>query len=597
MDLFNYAKEKPEIKLRPYQETAIKNSLSAMDKGDNRQLLILATGLGKTICMAELVKQRRKFGKILLLAHREELLDQAGEKISWLNPDINMQIEQASKYAEDNAELVLASVATLGRYDSKRIQRFNPSDFGTVLIDEAHHASAETYQNIINYFVHDKCLLFGVTATPNRSDDEDLSSVFNFVCYKMDIVDGTKQGFLSPIVSHRVSSKTDLSKVRTTAGDFNIKDLANAVNTQERNTLIVDTYLKRFPDKKAIVFCSDLDHASALENEFNKCGIKSVSITGDTDKNLRKQYINDFKSKDGSIKIVLNFGVLTEGFDYEELDLIIQARPTQSQLLLTQIAGRSTRLSEGKSVSHIVEIIDHHSSKTATTAKIFGFRQEFDCEDHDFLECIRKAEEFEREKEFFNPYNCASWSDMLLRYERATKQNPAGNAPFVGGGGGPREFIVKELTYNTFTPSDLYFESRYRYMKSKAGTLKLIHTDKDRDKKYRIQIYPNGLGGCDVTMHSKNSNAGFYDKPELNVSYRCASQAAAAKKIEEYILLNYPEWDILLNINSAWRKRASVEPVTDKQWALVQRYKLSMKPKSELTKAEAMELLSLHFGK
>jgi hypothetical protein len=98
-------------------------------------------------------------------------------------------------------------------------------------------------------------------------------------------------------------------------------------------------------------------------------------------------------------------------------------------------------------------------------------------------------------------------------------------------------------------------------------------------------------------MHQKPTTAGFYDKPEQVVAYRCHSQAEAAKKIEEYILINYPEWDRLLNVNAAWRKRAQFEPATDKQWALIQRYSLTRKPKNEVSKAEAIELLSIHFGK
>lgn len=586
-----------KFNLYPYQQDAVSRVIGNYTSGKSkRQMIVLATALGKTPTMAAIAKWVFQNTKkpILLLAHRQELLDQAIDEFAdFTGSDYNCEIEKAESHVSMTSHAVMASVATLGRDGSERITKFPRDYFGAVLIDEAHHSFSDSYRRIIEYFSPEQfnTLLVGVTATPDRTDKESLAQVFDTVAYKMDIVDGTKQKYLTPVISYRVGSQTDLSQVRTTAGDFNLKDLSLAVNNKERNTLIVDIYKTRFPDKRAIVFATDLNHVHELTHEFNSIGVRSAAITGESKSDDRRRDIEDFKS--GKIKVIVNYGVLTEGYNDKPLDLAIMARPTQSKLLLTQILGRLTRKCEGKDVSHFVEIIDMQSNKTATAAQVFHFRQDFDCEGHDFLECMNKAASLVAEKDYFNPYNCDSWSNMLLRFEAANPRNPSGliGAPTERG---PRQ--DKEAIYSEFNPSLEYYDGRYRYFYF-GDTLKLLHTDQQEGFRYQVLATTNPIGGYDIGMYRKTIDARKSDPATTVIKFRGTTAPDAVRKMEDWILENHPEWDILLNINARWRKKAQTEACTDKQYNLIIKMKISTKPQNQISKAEAMNMLSEHFAK
>jgi superfamily II DNA or RNA helicase len=588
------------VTFRPYQrqsvDTVIKNYTSGASK---RQLIVLATGLGKGICMGGIVDWSLKVLKkpVMILAHREELLEQVAFEVGLvIGPDYLIEIEQADRRASLQAHIVMASVATLGREGSKRIERFPRDHFGVICIDEAHHSCAVSYRNVIERFKPEdyNTKLCGLTATPRRGDKESISDIFDTMAYNLDIVRGTREKYLCPIVSWRVSSQTDLSRVRTTAGDFNLKDLSAAVNNQARNTLIVETWQKRFPDKQALVFATDLDHVQRLTEEFQSIGVSAVGVTGDMPKEERRAAVEGFKN--GSIKIALNFGIFLEGFNHPRLELIIQARPTQSQLLITQVSGRLTRLFEGKTVGHIIEIIDEHSSKTATVAKIFNFRQEFDCEGHDFLECSTVADQMISEKEEFNPYNCVSWSEMKIRFERSTKQNPQGFKVRTIEERSPGEREAKEDIFSEFNENNDYFDSRYRYFKSNT-LFKFIHSDRDSSMRYQVIAYPNGLGGYDCALMKKPLDAPRSSSAEKEIAYRGASAPDAIRKMEDYILDYHQDWDRLLWIHAPWKKKAQTECCSDKQYALILKNGLSRLPQNQISKMDASNLISGFFSR
>ncbi|MBK9392034.1 MAG: DEAD/DEAH box helicase [Bacteroidetes bacterium] len=589
---------RPPFKPFPYQATAIENALTTFKSGKSRkQIVVLAIGLGKTPLAAAIAKDffdQNK--KVLFLAHREELLTQAEEEFKWVNPNISVGYEIAERSASLNDQLVLASVQSIGRSGSARILKYPKTHFDAVITDECHHASSSTYMNILDYFVENSsCLSLGITATPNRHDEESLEDIYDHVAFKMDIVDGTRSGEITPIIPHRISSKTDLRSVRTTAGDFNLGDLSKAVNNTERNTLIVETYLKRFRDKKGLIFATDLDHVDRLTNELRSHGVRAHSITGETPKEERRAAVAAFKNKE--VDILVNFATLTEGFNAPHCDFMIMARPTQSELLLTQCVGRVTRKYPGKETCHVVEIIDLHSAKTATVSKIFGFKQTFNPEEHSVLECMKLADKLEREKEYFNPWNCDSWSDMILRHERATPQNPRGNELFkpISSGGAPKE--KKEDLYSTFIDPEAYYDSRYRYFKTKFGSVKLTQRCMVRKKRYQISAYRNALGGFDAEMKAKHIESAIQDPAELVVKFRGANMPDAIKKMEHYVLENFPDWDVLLNVNSSWRQRAALESCSEKQYQLIKKFKLSPLPQTEISKSAASDLISAYFNR
>jgi len=577
----------------------------------NSQLLVLSTGLGKTICFAALadwvIKQHD--GRVLVLAHREELLEQAEEKIRRvIGGEVAIGREQAGNRASVQFDkIVTASVATLGRSITEpgagvfvdgvmqsvtkpndRLARFPRDHFKLIIIDEAHHSTADTYKNILNYFAgpDSNTWVLGVTATPKRTDKESLREVYKRVAFKMDIVDGTKLGFLAPVVSHRVSSRTDLDGVKTTAGDFNIKALAERVNNQERNSLIVSTYLERFKGQQCIVFATDLDHARAIDSEFDRLGVVSAAISGDMGKDERREAIKAFK--EGRVEVLTNFGVLTEGFDHERLSVIINARPTKSRLLLTQIVGRGTRLHPQKEKCDFVEIVDNHSEETATCAEIFGFKQKFDCEAVSFVDCIRMAEAMEIEKEYFNAWILDSVSEMQRRFSLATPDDPSGSGK--PNWDGDRDDRVADR-----------FDSRYRYYSTSGGSFKLNYTDRgtrempiNPPNKYLVRIEPDGMGGYTSTLSIVKKG----EPAQKLYLFECYTVLEAAHKVEDCIQENYSDWDILLNLKAGWRKKAAGEPCTDKQWSMIQKFKLSRgRSKHEITKADAMEIISKFFNK
>lgn len=591
---------------REYQVEAETSVVKNYSSGKNRQLIVLATGGGKTYIISRVIKWALETVKkpILFVAHRDELLAQAEIQFRrTLGNEPNIEREKAEDHATTNADIVLASVQTIGRTDSKRIEKFPADHFGAVIVDEAHHALSITYLNIINRFVSSPSVLsLGVTATPFRSDKESLDQIYDVVAYRRGILELCKDKWLVPPVSYRISTKTDLAKVRTTAGDYNLKDLSGAVNNSDRNTLIVETYVKRFSDKKAILFGADLEHIRRLRDEFQSIGISAECVDGETPREERARILAQFKA--GIIKIVLNFGVLTEGFDDETLPLIIQARPTQSMLLLTQIVGRALRLHEGKERAEIVEIVDMHSQKTATTAQIFGFRQDFDCEDHDFLECCLKAESLKAQMPEFNPYNCRSWSNMLALFEENKNMRLRAASMMTPMGGNMGGIDRKSAEDIYFEEPDArgnrnpnYYDSRYRFYRSDYGKLMLTHNDKTGAGRYRFIIEPSGLGSWCAKGYFKDHEADRKDRATTLFNVKSPSVHGAVKLVEQWILENNNDWDRLLWLDAPWKKAAAKEPCSEKQYELIKKLRLSSKSREHISKAEAGDMLSSYFNR
>lgn len=593
------------LNLRDYQHSAIDKLRGGWLKTGNnnyhaRQLLVLATGLGKTVVFSHITDwvYRELNGHVLILAHREELLEQAEDKLATVMGLGAFQVptmisrEQGQTYA-GTTPVVTASVMTWGVNRgggdfNERMSRFPRDYFKLIIIDEAHHAVAPSYQHILDYFKD--AWVLGVTATPKRGDKVTLKNLFSREAYRMDIIDGMRAGWLCPVVSHRVSSATDLQNVKTTAGDYNLRDLEVAVNNQERNDLILEAYMARCDanlkngiiPRQAIVFATGIEHARAIQYQFEDQGFTCATITGDMDKDERKQAIAGFKS--GKIKVLTNYGVLTEGFDYEDLDMIISARPTKSALLLTQILGRGTRWPKQRMPNKkldFVEIIDKHSDETATAASIFGFHQKFDCEGHDFLECIVLAEDMEKQKEYFSPWSSRSYSRMVKDFNDAM--------PIVDQGGVERK--------------DWFFDNRYRFVVTSGSNLILKHRQVEREtgqsSYFIMRVQESALGGYEGTISEKRSThaVGASDEQRLFL-FGGETRLDVVERIENTILERWPEWDILLNINASWRKKAKGVPCTDKQFALIKKMRLDRgRTQSEISKADAADILSRAFAR
>ena len=379
------------IQLRPYQQEALDAVNAFSDKGINRQLVVLPTGAGKTVIFSHLPQTKNDSLPMLVLAHRAELLYQAKEKIGWSNPELDIQIEQADNVA-GHCDVVVASVPTLGRAESERILKYPKNYFKTIVIDEAHHAAAPTYRRILDYF--NPSLLLGVTATPQRSDNTRLTDVFDEIVYYKTIQDLIEDGYLCSLVGYRIKTETDISGVATNEGDYVASQLEDAIDTPERNAHIVAAYHSLVPESKAIVFCAGVKHANNLASSFSATQVPTEVILGDTSTQDREHILARFKS--GKTRVLVNVGVLTEGFDEPSIQSIILARPTRSTLLYTQIVGRGTRLYEGKPHCTILDFVDTTKGKKPIgLPSLLGLPPEFDLQGQDLIEVAKKYKELE----------------------------------------------------------------------------------------------------------------------------------------------------------------------------------------------------------
>lgn len=346
------------IALRDYQIECLNTVLDESRDGINRQLVTLPTGSGKTICMAAIAKQLNK--KTLILAHREELITQTVDKFRLFWPGVDIGICKAEK-DEIHTLIVVGSVQSCSR--PKRLERLREQGFEVMMIDEAHHSIADSYQNVIaslGFAKDTNRLLLGVTATPARGDNQHLGDTFDKITFSRSIGTMIKAGYLSPVVGRKILTSFVLERIRIQNGDFAINELAEAVNTPERNSFIIDKFQEYATGKKGVAFCCNVQHCQDLADAFNKRGIIAKAVWGDMSADDRKQALEDLKS--GKIQIATSCGVLCEGFDEPSIEVIIMARPTKSASLYIQCVGRGLRLWPGKQNCLVLDFSDRGHS-------------------------------------------------------------------------------------------------------------------------------------------------------------------------------------------------------------------------------------------
>jgi superfamily II DNA or RNA helicase len=388
------------LTLRPYQLDFFERVRERYDAGVNRQLGVLATGMGKAILFAALREQMNFGKKIMVLVHREELANQAADKIQRWNPDLMVGVEKAERYSSPMDTFIVASVPTIGRKGGNRILKFHPDDFDCIVSDEAHHSTAVQWRNVLEYFgvgrANESSLLsLGLTATPNRSDGTGLKQNFDCIVFDMGIRAGIEAGYLVDLRGVKVTTQTNLDNVHTRAGDFAEDELANEVNTVERNGVIVKEWMKQAYGKKTVAFTVNIQHALDLAAAFQKCGVPSEAVWGNDPDRARKLA----KHRSNDLQVLCNCAVLTEGYDDPGIQCIVLAKPTKSALLYTQMVGRGTRLDEGKSDCLILDVVDVTSKHSLITIpSLLGMPANLDLKGKSV---IAAKQEFERvAKEF-----------------------------------------------------------------------------------------------------------------------------------------------------------------------------------------------------
>ncbi len=342
----NGARQQPAApRLRPYQIESQQAILEHRARGIRSQIVSLATGLGKTVVLATLPKllSLRPADVTLVVAHRDELIEQTVDKMRAENPDAVIGVEKAERRAPEESNIVVATVQTLSEKRLEAfVQRFHRR-IALFIIDEAHHAAAPSYRAIVDAILAQRpeAMVLGFTATPNRGDGVRLVDVFEKIVYSMDARKAIDSGYLVPVKSYAVATTTNLDDVSARGGDFVIGQLAAAVNTVDRNARIVAAYKQHTPGLKALVFTASVEHARDVAEEFVANGVRAEWASGETPRDERERIVREFRS--GDIDVLVNCGLYLEGFDVPSVQVILNARPTKSTTLYTQITGRALR--------------------------------------------------------------------------------------------------------------------------------------------------------------------------------------------------------------------------------------------------------------
>lgn len=323
---------------RPYQVAAISESQAGFETGCRSQLVVMPTGTGKTVVFAMLAELWHRAGdRTLILAHRDELLEQAQNKLR--DVGLSSEREQGTKRASTNASIVVASVQTLQR---RRLASFPRDYFRRIVVDEAHHAPAKSYRAIFDHFADAKIL--GVTATPDRADGKALRACFERVAFRYELREAIRDEFLVPLVARRVLvAGLDLSRVRVHHGDLDQRELSELLSAEKPLHETVTPLLELAGDRRTIVFAVDVAHARRLAEIANRhrpgC---AIAVDGSASDDERKRALAAFRA--GDHQFLVNCALYTEGFDEPSVACVAVVRPTQSRALYTQMLGRVTRL-------------------------------------------------------------------------------------------------------------------------------------------------------------------------------------------------------------------------------------------------------------
>lgn len=339
------------MQLRPYQREAKEAIFVEWDKNGHRKtLIVLPTGTGKTIVFSDVVQECVRRGeRVLILAHRGELLDQAADKLK-KTTGLIAAVEKAEQSCQGSwYRVVVGSVQTLMR--EKRLAGFSEDYFDDIIIDEAHHAISDSYTRVLEHFPTAKVL--GVTATPDRGDMKNLGQVFDSLAYEYTLPKAIKEGYLSPIKAVTIPLKLDLSGVAVQSGDFKASDIDTALDPYLYQ--IADEMLNYCKDRKSVVFLPLIKTSQKFKDILNDKGFNAAEVNGESSD--RAEILKDFD--EGKYNVLCNSMLLTEGWDCPSVDCIIVLRPTKVRSLYCQMVGRGTRLCEGKENLLLLDFLWH----------------------------------------------------------------------------------------------------------------------------------------------------------------------------------------------------------------------------------------------
>lgn len=338
------------MELRPYQAEAKAAVFEQWDKGTLKTLLVLPTGCGKTIVFAKVAEDCVRQGyRVLILAHRGELLEQAADKIK-KSTNLGCATEKAEQTCLGSwFRITVGSVQSMQR--EKRLSQFSENYFNVIIIDEAHHCISDGYQKVLQHFPSAKVL--GVTATPDRGDMRNLGEFFESLAYEYTLPKAIREGYLSPIKAMTIPLQLDLSGVSIQSGDFKAGDIATALDPYLHQ--IADEMMKYCRDRKTVVFLPLVKTSQKFKEILNEKGFKAAEVNGESKD--RTEVLKAFDK--GEYNVLCNSMLLTEGWDCPSVDCVIVLRPTKVRSLYSQMVGRGTRLCEGKSYLLLLDFLWH----------------------------------------------------------------------------------------------------------------------------------------------------------------------------------------------------------------------------------------------
>lgn len=598
--------------LRQYQTDSLNAIVEAFRGGHNRLLVKKPTGTGKTVTFAAMLQWPglkewlaglpRKGAQMLVIAHREELLFQAAEKIRAANPGIVVDIEQGELHASRYSDVIIASIQTLQARQFTRLKRLLLHHrFRIVIVDEAHHAAAPSYRTALVHLgflppadlsestdieaanfddvremekalthwdaqAPKDQLLVGVTATPNRTDAIGLGCVFQTIAYSYDLKKAISDQWLVPIRPWVIETKATLDDVKITAGEFNQKDLAEAVNNAARNKLAVAAWREHADGLSTLAFTVDVAHAHALAEEFRSAGIPAEALSGETPKDDRRNMLRRFT--DGTLEVIANCMVLTEGTDLPRTGCILHAKPTKSATLYEQMTGRGLRIHPGKTECVVIDLVDiarRHSLQTAPV--LYGLPPGIKAEGKKLEQLEQEIEDFLKKHPGFDleaQLKGHQWT--LAQLNAASSTFNIWEVPSLGAFGAGRAL-------NWIRIAEEIFRLQYPWGE---GT-ETLQVSKDLIGKWEISCTLRPAGPAGWTQTRQRTIAASIDTAD-----------AAAGIAEAFVLQERRSVAKLKDKDAPWRSR----PASPKQLSLLARLKVPHNPKT-LNMGQASDLIDL----
>ena len=542
------------IELRPYQSECIEAIETAEKDGTNRQLVALPTGTGKTIIFTTVAKKRN--GRTLILAHRDELIEQAVDKLTMVWDDANVGVVKAERNEIDK-QVIVGSVQTVSR--ENRLEQL-PTDFDFIVSDEAHHAPADTYRRIYEYLglmaedgeeIRSDTLHLGVTATPQRTDKLGLNDIFDKIVFHRKLKDFIPD-YLCDLRCVQIMTHISIDGVETWAGDFRTEQLSALLNTANCNELIVQAWKEHAfkrgsatalsTGRLTLVFTTDVAHARDLCLTFQANDIKAAWVCGETPIDERRDILARFAQRE--IEVLTNCAVLTEGYDNPALDCIILARPTKSTLLYTQMIGRGTRTYPGKNDCLILDV-----SCISTEHNLVSFPSLFGLplKEQDGEKTLTEQLE-EKESKMLGALKGVGIRDREIDL-------------FEGSGRSHNAYSMSNLAW-------VHLNNGFRLNLGKDGAIN-IYTDFSMPTMYRV-FYRSKTEKQQITRHA------------VELSWAFGLAESEARRITKGNL-------VLVDKSASWRQY----PASDKQIAKLAEFGVY---RADLTKGEASDLLAQLFA-